>query len=164
MNGGAVRLAIVSILGVLITVLIVMAVWLWWQVSAAQLAADERAKALNAAGAHAVNLLSVSHKTIDEDIKRALSSATGRAKAEFARDSEVLKKTTVDDKILQTAVLRATGLITTDGSTARVLVVADSLVRWEDSEAAPAKRFYRWNMQVTKVGRSWLVSEAERVP
>lgn len=43
------------------------------------------------------------------------------------------------------------------------MVVGDAVIRWEGSKSAPQERFYRWNMEMTKVEGVWLVSKAELV-
>ncbi|MEV7005409.1 hypothetical protein [Streptosporangium sp. NPDC051022] len=151
------------VLGLLIVALLAAAFWLCGALRDAQAAADDRDAAIQAAGAHALDLLSVSHRTVDADIKRILDTSTGAARAEYTRTLAELKKTTVKNKVLQTGALRASGIVSRKGNTAQVMVVGDVVVRWEGSKDAPQERFYRWNMQVTKVGTSWLVSKAELV-
>ncbi|WP_307845204.1 hypothetical protein [Planomonospora sp. ID67723] len=152
------------LLGLLIAALAATAFWVGGQLRDAQAAADDREAALRAAGAHAVNLLSVGHRTVDADLRRILDTSTGQARAEYARNAAVLKETTTTGRILQTGALRAVGLVSLEGAKARVLVVGDAVVRWDGSENAPQERFYRWSMEVTKVGQAWLVSKAELVP
>jgi Mce-associated membrane protein len=65
--------------------------------------------------------------------------------------------------VVQTAVLRSVGLVSMRGSTAEVLVVADVVIRWEGREEPPQERFYRWKMQVAKVGGAWLVAKEEQI-
>ncbi|MEU8035355.1 hypothetical protein [Streptosporangium sp. NPDC049078] len=150
-------------LGVLIVVLLVAAFWIGAALRDAQTAADDRQAALRAAGAHALHLLSVGYRSVDEDIERILDTSTGVARAEYARTAAELKRSTVKDKILQTGALRASGLVSLKGSTAQVMVVGDAVIRRDGGKDAPQERFYRWNMEVTKVGGSWLVSQAELV-
>ncbi|MEU8200125.1 hypothetical protein [Streptosporangium sp. NPDC049046] len=150
-------------LGVLIVALLVAAFWIGAALRDAQTAADDRQAALRAAGAHALHLLSVGYRSVDEDIGRILDTSTGVARAEYARTAAELKRSTVKDKILQTGALRASGLVSLKGSTAQVMVVGDAVIRRDGSKDAPQERFYRWNMEVTKVGGSWLVSQAELV-
>ncbi|MER6825815.1 hypothetical protein ABT352_07495 [Streptosporangium sp. NPDC000563] len=150
-------------LGVLIVALLVAAFWIGAALRDAQTAADDRQAALRAAGAHALHLLSVGYRSVDEDIERILDTSTGVARAEYARTAAELKRSTVKDKILQTGALRASGLVSLKGSTAQVMVVGDAVIRRDGSKDAPQERFYRWNMEVTKVGGSWLVSQAELV-
>ncbi|GAA3135818.1 hypothetical protein [Streptosporangium carneum] len=157
-------LKIVGLLLVLLVVaLLAAAFWLCEALRAAQAAADDREAAMRAAGAHALDLLSVGHKTVDADIKRILDTSTGAARAEYTRTVGTLKETTVKNKVLQTGALRASGLVSLKGDTAQVMVVGDAVIRWEGSEQAPQERFYQWNMEVTRVGASWLVSKAELV-
>ncbi|GLW10512.1 hypothetical protein Misp01_56400 [Microtetraspora sp. NBRC 13810] len=131
---------------------------------AAQAVTDDRRAAVRAASGHAVNLLSVSHESVDTDIGRLLDTSTGAARAGYVRDAPGLKETTVRDKVMQTGVLRAAGLVSLRGNSARVLVVADVVIRWEDSETPAQERFHRWRMDLARVGGVWLVSQAEQVP
>lgn len=126
-------------------------------------AAEDRRAAVQVAKAHAMHLMSISHDSVDQDIRRLLATSTGPAKEAYTRNAAKLKATTVDDKVVQTGVLRAAGLVSMEGGVARVLVVADMLIRWEGSKTPAQERFYRWDMKVTKVGGTWLVSEAEQV-
>ncbi|SDQ82759.1 hypothetical protein [Thermostaphylospora chromogena] len=126
-------------------------------------AAEDRRAAVQVAKAHAMHLMSISHDSVDQDIRRLLATSTGPAKEAYTRNAAKLKATTVDDKVVQTGVLRAAGLVSMEGGVARVLVVADVLIRWEGSKTPAQERFYRWDMKVTKVGGTWLVSEAEQV-
>jgi Mce-associated membrane protein len=151
------------VLGVLIATLLAAAFWVGATLRDAQTAADDRRAALRAAGAHAVHLLSVGYRSVDDDIGRILGTSTGAARAEYARTAAELKRSTVKGRILQTGALRASGLVSLRGGTARVMVVGDAVIRRDGGEDTPQERFYRWNMEVTKVGGAWLVSKAELV-
>ncbi|GAA2865174.1 hypothetical protein GCM10010517_24480 [Streptosporangium fragile] len=155
--------ALGSVLGVLIVVLTATAFWVGAQLRDAQAEADDRRAALRAAGAHAVHLLSIGHRSIDADLERILGSSTGAARAEYTRTAADLRKNTVKDKIVQTGALRACALVSMKDDTARVMVVADAVIRWDGTDRAPQERFHRWNMEVTKVSKTWLVSKAELV-
>ncbi|MCP2346247.1 hypothetical protein [Nonomuraea roseoviolacea] len=144
----------------LLVVLAVAGLWIGAQERDAQARADDRQAVLQAAGSHAVNLLSLHYKTVDADTRRILDSSTGVAREEYEANLGRLKSTTVANKVVQDGVLRATGLVSMTGSAARVLVVADVDIRWEGSKTPPQDRFYRWSMDLTKVGGAWLVSKA----
>jgi Mce-associated membrane protein len=153
-----------------IAVLALLAVLLggaaWWvggQLGEEQARDDDRAGALAAAGTHAVNLLSLNHKSVESDLARILATSTGQARAEYTANAGRLKETTLANKVVQHGVLRAAGLESLSGGTAKVLVVADVEIRWEGSKNAPQERFYRWSMEVTKVSGVWLVSKAVQV-
>lgn len=139
--------------------------WIRLDLAEARAAAEEREAALRAAGVHAVSLLSVDHRTVDQDIQRILTTSTGAARDDHTKNSPALKRTTITNKVVQTGVVRAAGLVSMNAerSTADVLVVADAVIRWEGDTAAPQDRFYRWSMRVSKVGSAWLVSRAEQV-
>ena len=129
-------------------------------------AEQEREMAVRAAAAHAVSLMSVDHRRIDDDIKRALATSTGQQRASYAAGQAALRDTTVRNKAVQTGVLRASALASFDGGrrTAQVLIVGDAVIHWEDGrKAPPEERFFRWRMEVTKASGLWLVSHAELV-
>ncbi|MFI6506553.1 hypothetical protein ACIBCT_03025 [Streptosporangium sp. NPDC050855] len=152
------------VLATLIAVLLAVAFWVGTDLRDAQAAADDRQAAMRAAGTHAVHLLSVGHRAVDADIGRVLATSTGAARAEYARAAAELKRTTVAGRLLRTGALRATGLVSLRGGTARVMVVGDELTRRDGGEDVPQERFHRWDMEVTKVGTAWLVSKVEPVP
>src|SRR5690606_30260927 len=74
-------------------------------------AAEDRRAAVQVAKAHAMHLMSISHDSVDQDIRRLLATSTGPAKEAYTRNAAKLKATTVDDKVVQTGVLRAAGLV-----------------------------------------------------
>lgn len=139
------------------------AYWTFGQLRDEQVRADDTQAALDAAGTHAVDLLSLNYKSVDDDLKRILATSTGEARAEYAANATRLKDTTISNKVVQDGVLRSTGLAAMDAGVAKVLVVADVDIRWEGTDTAPQKRFYRWSMDVTKVNGVWLVSKAVQV-
>ncbi|MCG5217124.1 hypothetical protein [Streptosporangium sp. KLBMP 9127] len=157
------RALIVAVLGALALLAAGGLFWVSGDLREAQAATQERQAAIRAAGTYAVNLLSVNHKSVEGDIERVLATSTGVAKKAYASEAARLKKVTLDDKVMQTGVLRSVGLVSMRGGTASVLVVADAVIRWEGSDEAPQELFRRWSMEVTKVGGTWLVSKAEQV-
>lgn len=147
----------------LLLVLAAAAAWTFVQLRDEQARADDRQAALDAAGTHAVDLLSLNYKSVDTDLARILATSTGPARAEYSANAGKLKDTTVANKVVQNGVLRSTGLVSIADGTAKVLVVADVDIRWDGSATPAQKRFYRWSMDVTKVGGVWLVSKAVQV-
>jgi Mce-associated membrane protein len=152
-----------GVLVLLVVLLGAAVVFLRGQDLAEQARADDRRAALEAAGAHAVNLISLDYKTVDADMGRILATSTGVAKEEYEANAAKLKSTTLENKVVQHGVLRATGLVSMTELTARVLVVADVEIRWEGSKTPKQERFYRWSMDVTKAKGVWLVSRAVQV-
>ncbi|MBP2704885.1 hypothetical protein JOL79_13775 [Microbispora sp. RL4-1S] len=156
-----------ALLTALVLVLAGLAYWLNVQLADERALAADREAVVRAAAAHAVALLSVNHRTVDDDLKRALATATGQERADYEKNAPALRATTLEKKVVQTGVLRASALesLSADRRTAEVLIVADAEIHWEDGKkAAPEERFYRWRMKVTEAGGLWLVAAAERVP
>lgn len=131
----------------------------------ARTAARDRLVAVQAAKRYALTLMSIDYRTIDRDVRRVLDASTGQARSDYERDAGRLKAATLQNKAVQTGVVRAAGLVSIDGrgAVARVLVVADSVIRWEGSKTNPQDRFYRWSVEVTKAGGAWQVSKLEQV-
>ncbi|MEV6987383.1 hypothetical protein AB0M95_39850 [Sphaerisporangium sp. NPDC051017] len=156
---------IVALLIVLIGVLGVAWVRVGADLDEARAAAADRVAATQAAERYALILMAVDYRTVDRDVRRALDSSMGQARAEYERDAERLKAATREHKVVQTGVVRAAGLVSMDArrAGARVLVVADAVVRWDGTKTPPQERFNRWRMEVTKSRGVWWVSKLERV-
>ncbi|MEO3797914.1 hypothetical protein ABGB14_47620 [Nonomuraea sp. B10E15] len=165
MAGLAVRPAriLMAALGGVLVALVGTGVWLAAQTRDEQARADDKQAALQAASTHAINLISLGHRTVDDDMKRILDTSTGPARAEYEADAGKLRSTTVANKVVQHGVLRATGLVSLTGAVAKVLVVADVEIRWDGSDNPPQERYYRWSMDVTRTGGAWLVSKVVQV-
>ncbi|AQZ66934.1 unnamed protein product [[Actinomadura] parvosata subsp. kistnae] len=156
------RLLIAALSGAL-AVLVGTGGWIAAQAREEQGRADDRQAVLQAAGTHAKNLVSLDYKSADADVRRILTTSTGAARAEYEANAAKLRATTVENKVVQQGVLRATGLVSMSATTARVLVVADVEIRWDGSRSAPQERFYRWQMDLSKAGGAWLVSKVVQV-
>ncbi|MEV1004302.1 hypothetical protein [Nonomuraea sp. NPDC050202] len=156
------RILIAALSGVL-AVLVGGGVWIAAQARDEQGRAGDKQAALQAAGTHAKNLVSLDYKSVDTDMRRILDTSTGTARAEYEANAGKLRSTTVENKVVQHGVLRATGLVSITGTTARVLVVADVEIRWDGSDSPPQERFYRWQMDLSKVGGVWLASKVVQV-
>ncbi|HEX4811966.1 MAG TPA: hypothetical protein VFV66_04365 [Nonomuraea sp.] len=154
---------LVAVLSGVLAVLVGTGVWITAQARAEEGRAADKTAALDAAAAHARNLISLDYRTVDADLQRILDTSTGAARAEYAATAGKLKSTTIDSKVVQDGVLRATGLVSLTGTKAKVLVVADVEIRWDGSSNAPQARYYRWSMDLDKVGGGWLVSKAVQV-
>ncbi|GGO03425.1 hypothetical protein [Microbispora bryophytorum] len=160
------RRALTGGLVLLVAALSLAVYWLARARTDALAAAQDREMAVQAAAAHAVSLMSIDHRRIDDDLKRALATSTGPQRAQYAAGQAALRAATLKNKAVQTGVLRASALASIDGGrrTAQVLIVGDAVIHWEDGrKAPPEERFFRWRMDVTKASGLWLVSRAELV-
>jgi Mce-associated membrane protein len=153
------------VLAVLVAVLAATLVRVRADLGEARAAADDREAALRAAGAHAVSLLSVDYRTVDQDMRRILATSTAQARDGYIKNAAPLKRTTIGSRVIQEGALRSAGLVSMSAArdSAEVLVVADGVIRWAGGKAAPQERYYRWDMRLTKIGNSWLVAKAEQV-
>ncbi|MGW0807475.1 hypothetical protein [Nonomuraea sp. NPDC002799] len=156
------RILIAALCGTL-AVLVGTGGWIAVQARDEQGRAGDKQAALLAAGTHAKNLVSLDYKTVDADVQRILDTSTGAARAEYAATTGKLKSTTLANKVVQHGVLRATGLVSMREAAAKVLVVADVEIRWDGSKSPPQQRYYRWSMDVSKIGGGWLVSKVVQV-
>ncbi|TDC03966.1 hypothetical protein E1267_24290 [Nonomuraea longispora] len=165
MEGLAARPAriLIAALGGVLAALVGTGVWIAVQTRDEQARAADRQAVLQAAGTHALSLISLDHGSVDDGMKRILDSSTGAARAGYEADAGRLRSTTVANKVVQHGVLRATGLVSLTETGAKVLVVADVEIRWEGSDNPPQERYYRWSMDLTRTAGSWLVSKAVQV-
>ncbi|WP_283138713.1 hypothetical protein [Rhizohabitans arisaemae] len=145
-------------LGSLLAVLTAAVVLVGLALNRAKATETERALVVQAAGRHAVDLLSIDYRTVDRDIERILRSSTGGARQEYG--DKAFKETILKNKAIETGLLRASGLVSFDGDAAEVLVVADATIRWQGQKVKSEDRLYRWRMQVVKVGDRWLVAKS----
>ncbi|MEW9554375.1 hypothetical protein [Nonomuraea sp. NPDC050783] len=154
---------VIVVLGAMLAALVATGAWIAAEAREEQGRAGDREAVLAAAGAHARNLVSLDYRTVEADLRRILDTSTGAARAEYVAAAARLKSTTVRDKVVQTGVLRATGLVSLTGTKARALAVADVEIHWDGSGSPSQERYYRWSMELDKVGGVWLVSKAVQV-
>ncbi|WP_248966073.1 hypothetical protein [Sphaerisporangium perillae] len=159
------RALVLLVLLVLVAALGTAWVRLGGDLDEARAVARDRRAAVEAAERYALTLMAVDYRTVDQDVRRVIEISTGQARDEYAKGAERLKAATRERKAVQTGVVRAAGLASMDesGRTAQVLVVADSVIRWEAVKTAPQEHFYRWSVELTKVGEAWSVSKLEQV-
>ncbi|MEV5560577.1 hypothetical protein AB0L44_43665 [Nonomuraea wenchangensis] len=154
---------VITVLGGMLAVLVGTGAWIAAEAREVQGRAGDREAVLLAAGAHAKNLVSLDYRTVDADLQRILDTSTGPARAEYVATAAKLKTTTVESKVVQTGVLRAAGLVSLTGGKAKALAVADVEIHWDGSDSPAQERYYRWSMELEKVGGVWLVSKAVQV-
>ncbi|MCK2215075.1 hypothetical protein MF672_014950 [Actinomadura sp. ATCC 31491] len=155
---------VITILAATLAALVGTGAWIAAEAREEQGRAGDRDAVLLAAGSHARNLVSLDYRTVDADLQRILDTSTGPARAEYVAAAAKLKSTTIKSKVVQTGVLRATGLVSLTGGKAKALAVADVEIHWDGSASPPQERYYRWAMDLDKVGGVWLVSKAVQVP
>jgi Mce-associated membrane protein len=133
--------------------------WQWDQQRRLETA---RQQALAAARQTTVNFVTISAATVDRDLQRVADGATGDFKDEFTRSIPQVRAAVVENKVdSQGSVLRA-AVVSSDRSSAVVLVAVDATVR---NVNAPDGRLahYRIRVNLAMVGNAWLVSTLEFV-
>lgn len=103
------------------------------------------------------------YRSIDADLKRVGSSATGVFKAQYAKQSVQLRKAVVGKKLVLTASVPESGTAVEyyDGRRAWVLVAVD--VHTESAGSAPLDDRHRIRAVLERRDGRWLVSRLEQV-
>ncbi|MDP9182722.1 MAG: hypothetical protein M3P04_08115 [Actinomycetota bacterium] len=124
--------------------------------------AGARESALAAARQQIVNLDSLSHTTIDADLKRVIEGATGTFKDQFTRAQGDLKSLVVQRKSVSTGTVLYSGVVRADKDTASVLVAVDRTVK-DSSDSTGAVAHDRWRVDLERHGGRWLVADLQPV-
>jgi len=125
---------------------------------------DEKARnaALSAAKTTVSNFMSISTKTVDHDLRRVLSGATGDFRSQFKNGMGQTKSAVVENKVTAEARVLWAGVVQSKRTSATVLVAMDATVH---NTNAPKGRLAHYRVQVTMAeqhGR-WLVSQLKFV-
>jgi Mce-associated membrane protein len=121
-------------------------------------------QALAAAQQATVDFISISAGTVDQDIERITTSATGDFQDQFTRGAAQVRSAVVQNKVTSQGTVLRTGLVSGDTRTAVVLVAIDATIK---NKAAPAGKLshYRIRVDLTRNQKSghWLVSQLQFV-
>lgn len=117
---------------------------------------------LAAARQEALNFISLDYRHFDQDSKNVLAGATGDFKQQFDDETATLRSLVTANKSVSAGQVLQAGIVTSNATSARVLVVADSKVA---NTAAPGGqgRDYRLQMDLVDQGGRWLTSDIEFV-
>jgi Mce-associated membrane protein len=148
-------------LGLLAAVLAARSALLWLGTRSADAASATRADVLAAARQEAVNLTSQDYRTVDADLRRMADGATGQLRADLEQRAGQAKQVVLRNKAVARGVAVDAGLVVLDGGSATAVVAVDSTVT--SSGATPASRRYRFQLDLTRVGGRWLVSNLTAV-
>jgi Mce-associated membrane protein len=143
--------------GVAIVAATVAVLLLSHRLSQESAAAQRRDDILQAARQEGVNVTTLDHRSVDRDIGRVLSGATGNFKKEFSAGTKDLKSLVTTSQAVSVGEVLEAGIVTADSDSARVLVVVDSTV--SNTSTTGQVRHYRIQMDLTRSGRRWLTSD-----
>lgn len=121
-----------------------------------------RSAAVAAARQEIVNLDSLSWMTVDADLARVLTGATGTFKDQFTRAQKDLKPVVVQRKSVSSGTVLFAGVVRADTDTATVLVAVDRTVK-DVTDTTGAVAHDRWRVDLEKHGGRWLVSDLQPV-
>ncbi len=144
------------LLGLLVIALAAGSLVLWAGSRSAGAADATRADILAAARQEAVNLTSQDYRTVDADLRRMADGATGQLRDDLDRRSTEAKQVVVKNKAVARGVAVEAGLVVLRDDSATALVAVDSTVT--SGGTASASRRYRLQLDLTRVGDRWLVS------
>ena len=113
--------------------------------------------------AEAIAFLTVDYRRMDQIIDRILEGATGKFKKEFESTLKVLKPGVVAQEVVAKGSVRELGVGTFDGDSATVFVSGISRARSKETEGKFRTMPTRLRLDMTKVGKRWLVSNLEYV-
>lgn len=121
----------------------------------------DRHQALLAARQIARDVLSYDYRSIDRDIARARSEATGLFARQYAQTATELAATARQTHAIVQATARRAGVVTADGGDVVVLLFVDQVSVKQVSAGTPTSRLdqSRVRMTLTKVNDHWRVSQ-----
>ena len=154
--------AALGLLGLGLAVAVAVVVVLALQLQDASDESQRREEILQTARQQGINLTTLDHRTVDEDLGRVLDSATGTFKEEFEAGTKDLTDLVVENEAVSTGEVLEAGIVTADGDSARVLVVVDSTVS-NTATGEEQVRHYRMQLDLTRSGARWLTSGLEFV-
>lgn len=174
-HGRAQRLS-VGVLGVLAVLLaLACVVVLIWPTavpgkSAAE-KADDRTVAVQSAATQVMKaFLDVDYKDMDPRVSKVLSLSTGAFKNQYQTAAADLKSQVQAAKTVATGAVVRVGIGDIDSDTAVVYVAADSKVsntsiekEQAQGQTADGRRYYRFQLTMSKVGDRWLLSDLKGI-
>lgn len=132
----------------------------WWK---ARDLKEQRAAATQAARQTGVNLASIDYRNVQKGIDQVLAGMTGDVKDTWATQAKIISETaTKTQSVSQVQQVRA-GVVSIDEDSAEVLVAINATTTSPKVKQG-APRYYRFNMDLTRVGDRWLVSKMGLVP
>jgi Mce-associated membrane protein len=136
--------------------------WSGWRLYSRQAAERDQAAAVAAARQFTIDFVSISAATVDSDIQRVTSGATGDFAGEYERGKTQVRAAVVENEVRSEGTVLRAGLVSADADSAVVLVAVDATVR---NVKAPQGRpaHYRVKVDMVKEEGRWLVSKLEFV-
>lgn len=134
----------------------------WTNLRAEQSAQSRDRQVLETARQVVVNLVTLRHQSVEEDIQRVADGTTGPFRDQFTSASGSFGEVLNQGQVESTGEVKETGLVEADDAHAVVLAAVTSTVK--NTEAPDGEiRVYRMKVSLDSVDGNWLVSEVEFV-
>ncbi|QDQ90344.1 hypothetical protein FND50_05770 [Rhodococcus sp. WB9] len=134
----------------------------WTNLRAEQAAQSRDEQILETARQVVVNLVTLRHQSVDEDIQRVADGTTGPFRDQFTSASGSFGDVLNQGQVESTGEVKEAGLVTSDDDHAVVLAAVTSTVK--NTEAPDGEiRVYRMKVSLDSVDGNWLVSDVEFV-
>jgi hypothetical protein len=154
-RGSLLRVAAL-VLAVVLVAAVVLAAVMWSKARTADDEAQQRARASAVASQFALRMDKVDGTDFEGYIKSVNQLLTTKARTKNNQQLELLKQTYETAKIKGTGKVLLTGVGSSDKDSATVLVVHDADVTTTQGKI---QHHYRWQVDLVKVGGSWLVDD-----
>ncbi|MFC9553363.1 hypothetical protein ACFTWF_21165 [Rhodococcus sp. NPDC056960] len=134
----------------------------WTNLRAEQAAQSRDEQILETARQVVVDLVTLRHQSVDEDIQRVADGTTGPFRDQFTSASGSFGDVLNQGQVESTGEVKEAGLVTSDDEHAVVLAAVTSTVK--NTEAPDGEiRVYRMKVSLDSVDGRWLVSDVEFV-
>lgn len=156
------RRALIVGLAVL-TALVGLNAWLGFRDYQSRDADDVRSEMVEAARQGAINLTTIDHERVDEDVQRILDSSTGSFRDDFAARAKPFSEAARRAQSKSVGTVTEAGLESVTGDEGRVLVAMTVMT---SNRGVPEQQPQGWRMRVTviRVDDKSKVSKVEFVP
>lgn len=116
-----------------------------------------------AASDETLAFMTVDYRDMDKLMAKVVAGATGPFKQEYQRSSVQLKSAVTAEQSISNGKVLAVGISTLDKDSAVVFVAADSQVQNKSTKGKQQPRYYRLQMDLSKVKGQWLVNKLQFV-
>lgn len=107
--------------------------------------------------------LTVDYKDMDPTVNQVLAGATGQFEKEYEKAEVNLRSAAQQSRATSKGKVRSVGIGDLDGDSAIVYVAADSTVSNKSTGHQPQPRYYRFQLNMTRVGGTWLTANLQFV-
>ncbi|GAB3277423.1 hypothetical protein GCM10027589_03240 [Actinocorallia lasiicapitis] len=119
---------------------------------------DRRNEALTAARQVALNMVTMNYDTVDADVQRVLSGATGGFKDQWGGETKNLADQLTKNQSKSSGSVLSAGVVSLDEDSAEVIVAVTSVVTTPQVPNGAARNM-RFRMSLVKEHGKWLVSD-----